>query len=325
MGEVALLTQSRMGCFRSCPRKHWMRYELGLRPAEESLPIRIGHQFHAGLEAQSRGEAFVCALEDEYQRALVLAMLEAHRDWWSGLGSVDSPLRPAEILAVELPFEIPVVNPETGAPTPIWRQAGKMDKIVRLADGRVALWEIKTTSRDFSPGADYWVALHLDQQPGSYVIAGRALGYPIETIVYEVTRRPLLRPLKATPQGERKFTKEGRLYAYQRDRDEAAADYQRRIIETMLAAPFQHFARLEVARLDQDLEECRQEIWQQQLAIREAQRSGAWYRNPGTCFSPMPCDYLPICQSRDLTTSTPAGFVRHEDVHPELGDAPSEG
>jgi CRISPR/Cas system-associated exonuclease Cas4 (RecB family) len=319
-----LLTHSRLSCFRACPRKHYLRYELGLKPEETSLALRVGSAHHAALEAVDKGQDPAVAIEavvsDPYDLALVAAMHDAHRRCYA-----DAPL---EAVTSEMEFDLPLRNPETGAPTSCWRFAGKIDRIVRLADGRLALMEYKTTSQDFAPGAAYWLKLHLDQQLSLYVIAARQLGYEVETVLYDVTRRPGLRPLKATPEESRKYTKDGRLYANQREADETPEEFAARIAADISERPDHYFARIEIARLDQDLEDCAAELWQQQLAIREAQRTRRWYRNPGACFNGggSSCEYLSICLSHGLETTTPSGFVRSENVNPELaGIAPSEG
>jgi len=211
-----LLTHSRLACFRACPRRHYFRYELGLRPEDTGFALLVGSAFHRALEAQDKGEdpegAIAEGLDDPFDLALVAAMFDGHRRRWG-----DSGLVP---MASELAFELPLVNPATGAATPIWRVAGVIDRIVKMPDGRLALQEYKTTSRDFAPGADYWLRLHLDPQLSLYLIAARELGHDVETILYDVTRRPALRPLKATPEEKRKYKKNGDLYANQREHDE---------------------------------------------------------------------------------------------------------
>jgi hypothetical protein len=108
--------------------------------------------------------------------------------------------------------------------------------------------------------------------------------------------------------------------------DETPEQYAGRIAEDIAFRPDHYYARIEIARLDQDLEACQREIWQQQIAMRAAQNSGHWYRNPGACFSPYPCEYLPICQNIDLESVTPTGFNRTDEIHPELaGDAERAG
>lgn len=315
-----LLTHSRMSCFRACPRKHELRYELGLQPTERSFALRVGTAFHAALEAIDNRVAFDDVLDeqlpDPYDRAVVAALVSSYREFWSE--------HPLEVLATELPFQLPLRNPETGYPTPNWHLAGVIDRIVRLPDGRLAMQEYKTTTRDTSPGSDYWVALRKDQQVSIYVSAARELGYDVQTVLYDVTRRPLLRPRKATPVEKRRYTKEGRLYATDRENDEDPMEFLERVLEAIREAPENWFQRVEIARLDQDLEDCAHELWQQQLAIRAMQRSGRWYRNPSACFEPFACDFLAICELRDLATNTPSGFVRSDDVHPELSQHATE-
>lgn len=323
--SIQQFTHSRASCFRACPRRHQIRYELGIRPEETSFPLRVGSGFHAALEAADKGldidGAMTDNIPDPFDLAMVAAMYDGHARRWEAY--------PLEPVAAEIEFDLPLTNPETGKASPVWRMCGKLDRLVRLPDGRIALMEYKTTSRDFSSGADYWLRLHLDQQLSIYVIAARELGYAVETILYDVTRRPMLRPLKATPVELRKYTqKTGELYANQRAEDETPPEFAARVAADIAAKQDHYFARIEIARLDQDLDDCRAELWQQQLAIREAQRTGRWYRNPDSCVSSTgwPCDFLSICLNRNLDTHTPSGFVRSENVHPELvGVATSEG
>ncbi len=316
-----LLTHSRLACFRACPRRHYLRYELGIRPEDTGFVLRVGSAFHRALEALDKAEdpevAISEGLDDPYDLALVAAMFDGHRRRWG-----ESCLVP---VASELAFELPLVNPATGAATPIWRVAGVIDRIVEMPDGRIALMEYKTTSRDFAPGADYWLRLHLDPQLSIYVVAARELGYDVQTILYDVTRRPAHRPKKATPPEKRKKKKDGTYYANVRLEDEAPEAFAKRVAESIAADTDKHFARIEIARLDQDLEECRAELWIQQQTIRACQRGGAWYRNPGSCFEPFACDYLAVCQHQDLDTQTPGGFRRVSDVHPELTGSATPG
>lgn len=317
-----LLTHSRLSCFRTCPQKHYLRYECGLRPEVDSTALRVGGAFHRALEADFKGEdidaAMAECLSDPYDMAIVAAIFHAHREHWKS--------QPIDVIQVEEVFDIPLLNPQTNAPTPVWRLAGKTDRIVKLPDGRLALMEHKTTNRDFSPGADYWVALHLDKQLSIYVIAARALGYDVQTILYDVTRRPMLRPHKATPEDKRKYKADGTLYANQRDRDETPEEFAARVTTDIAERPDYYFSRIEIARLQQDLDDCAWEVWQQQLAIREAQRSRRWYRNPNSCFTNYgSCEYLTICQGTTLAGEIPPGFKVVEDLHPELSGTARAG
>lgn len=322
-----LLTNSRLSTFRACPRRHYLRYEVGVVPEEEERALRVGTAYHAALEAADLGRDPEQAIDDlgtldAHDAAMVAAMFAVHSERWAG--------HTLEVIATELAFEMPLVNPDTGAPTPIWRLAGKIDRIYRLPDGRLAIKDYKTTSEDISPGSDYWLRLSLDQQMSIYVIAARELGHDVQTILYDATVRPTHRPHKATPIEERKYTQKtsrladgtvrpaGSLHANQREADETPAEFAARVADAMRAEPDRFFARHEIARLDRDLDETRAEIWSQQLAIREAQRSGRWYRNPGACVTPYRCPYLSICPTQVNPACAPSGFRIVADVHPEL-------
>lgn len=330
MSDLQRLTHSRLSSYRACPRRHYLSYELGLRKEETTLALRAGSAFHAAIEAQANGEDVAAAMEavidDPYDLALVAAMFFTHRDRWAS--------QQLEVVAAELEFSIKLRNPSTGSTSRTWKLNGVIDKIVKLPDGRLAVMEYKTTTRDFAPDAEYWRGLHLDQQLSIYVIAARRLGYDVSTTLYDVTRRPTLRPKMATPVAERKYTKKqtklkdgtvrpaGSLHANQRAEDETPEEFAHRVSETMLLDPERHFARIEIARLDDDLLECERELWIQQKTIRSSQLDGGWFRNPQACYTPFTCDFASICQYRDLEQTTPEGFVRLEDPHAELkGDA----
>ena len=109
-------------------------------------------EFHALLEAADKGTdttTIIDQLEDAYERELVLAMLDGH------LRRHVEDEKAVIPQASELEFDIPLINPDTGKATQVWRFCGKIDRIVRIVEGRLAIMEYKTTSRDFSPGAEY--------------------------------------------------------------------------------------------------------------------------------------------------------------------------
>lgn len=336
-----LLTHSRLSCFRSCPRKHYLRYELALAPEEEAFALRVGTAFHAALEAADLGRDPEEAIRargdlDAYDTAMVAAMFAVHQERWVG----DT----LSVVATELQFEIDVVNPETDAPSKLWSLAGKIDRIYRLPDGRLAIQDYKTTSDDITPGSDYWLRLGLDQQMSLYVIAARQLGYDVQTILYDVTVRPRHRPLAIAivedgakvvidAAGNRVRTKDGKKWRETADtalgyrlvtREETPEEFAARVAQAMREQPDAFFARHEIARLESDLDETRWEIWQQQQSIREAQRSSRWFRNPGACVEPYRCSYLGICpQSLTAESTPPQGFKRLASVHPELSGVPA--
>lgn len=71
---------------------------------------------------------------------------------------------------------------------------------------RVINIEHKTTSADIGPASAYWKRLIIDGQISVYKTGTRSLGYEPVGTLYDVVKKPMLRPLRATPAEERKYT-----------------------------------------------------------------------------------------------------------------------
>lgn len=202
------LTHSRIRCAQQCLRKHYLQYEHGIRPEVTDENLRIGSAFHRGLELMGEmpeDEAILEALSDYDEGPPAGFTDEEAHDWWVERETVARLLTAhawrwremnaeMEVLATERTFEIPVVNPRTGYPSRTWTLAGKRDKIVRLPDGRTAILEYKTTSSEIDPDSDYWQRLRMDSQISLYWLAAEDEGYEIDTVLYDVTHKPGIRP-----------------------------------------------------------------------------------------------------------------------------------
>jgi hypothetical protein len=343
-----LLTHSRQDCFKTCRKRHQFAYELGLRRIDDAKALRMGGAFHEGIERIGNGDTLAAACEavrakygrcpplmDSYEWSIeletVLRLVCAYQWKWEA--------SQIEHIAVELQFELPLINPETGKKTPNWNLAGKIDAIVRLEDGRLAVKESKLLGDDISSESDLWRRLRIDHQISLYMLATRQLGYAVDTVLYDVTRKPTIGPSavavldelgakivlnasgvrvmtekkqwRQTGDKERGYTLQTRPMTVDEWGDKLTADICER--------PDFYFARVEVARLDQDLDEYKAEIWDIQQTIREAQKKNRWYRtvNKQTCSY---CPYFQICaNSREIGTVAPEGFEFIYDRHPELG------
>jgi hypothetical protein len=359
-----VLTHSRTTCYQTCRRKHFYRYELGIRPDTDAKPLRIGSAVHNGLDLHAKGNDFKSVdlatrmlyshvpawANDEdglnewsCEAELAVSMLRAYIDYY-GSFTLTPELTVAEIVHSEIDFELPIVNPETGAPIRVFRNRGKIDKIVKLADGRLAVMEHKTTSDSIEPGSDYWLRLCIDQQISRYMCAARDLGHNVETVLYDVIAKPKLEP-KQIPltdendvkivmdrDGNRVRTKDGKKWRESGDteqgfvvqtRRETPKEYGDRVYATMTAEPHRFFARREVPRLTGDMDAFRQELYDQAKDITETRKTGRHFRNTAACVGYGRCEYLDLCSRNDNPTreNPPHGFVAVEDLHPELGAA----
>lgn len=358
---MILLTHSSTTAYRACPRRYYYRYELGLRPDRISAPLRMGSAVHLGLDARAQGrspedsllvaaEAYstypAWAVTDdarrewEYERETVIRLLHAYFWYWQ------APDAQITFLDTEKVFSLPIRNPVTGAIAKIFKFAGKMDKRVRLFDGRVALYEHKTTSLSLAPDSEYWNNLRLDPQVSAYLAAARRLNMGVSTVMYDVLRKPQIEP---TPvpllddqgfkvvldrDGRRVLTKAGKPretgstaegFVLQ-TRPMTSAEWGDKLTADIVSRPDHYFARREIARLDADLEEWEEELWQQQQQLLESRRRGRWFKSVSwaNCGH---CEFRDVCQTniRPLgPTDVPDGFVKvgPAEVHAELMEVP---
>jgi hypothetical protein len=207
---------------------------------------------------------------------------------------------------------VKTVHPETEfrmglAGSRTFDAAGKIDGLAVLHDGRLALVEHKTAGCDIAPDSDYWLRLRGNMQILQSVTAARALGWDVCMVIYDVARKPAIRPKQ----------------------NEAFEQYGDRLAADTMARPDFYFARREVPILEDDLREFevqRLALARQILACRgEARRAQrpehGWPRNVGewTCKT---CDYANFCLQNTAVdpAQPPAGF-HVGDVHSELSTA----
>jgi hypothetical protein len=318
---IAQMTNSRATCARACQRKHKLRYIDGYRPVQTVDELRFGTLWHLGQEAwwnavkagvaiEARLASALAALSgeaDPIERAKAEALLIGYHERWKG--------ETHEVIGVEVPFETELRNPATGHPSRTWRLAGKLDLLLGSPN---RIGEHKTTSEDISPGGDYWRRLRMDGQVSTYFAGAAALGYLPESCLYDVIRKPGIRPLKATPEENRKYTKAGALYAGQRLVDETPDEYKVRLLEDIAAAPEKYFARGTVVRLENELAEAQHDMWQLAQQIHESEIAGRFPRNPNACLMyGRNCEYWAYCTG-EASLDDASLFRKAENVHPEL-------
>lgn len=337
-----------MSCFKDCRRKHEFTYELGLRPVTDSRALRMGSAFHDGIAALGRGESTEAACQaagghyedmpDAFdlfdwlmERETVLRFVCAYEWRWANMR--------LEYVAVEGAFQLPLVNPATGKATPSFDLAGKIDGIVRLEDGRLAVKESKFLGEDVGQGAPLWRRLRMDQQISLYIHAARQAGYAVDTVLYDVARKPSIEPTPVPlldsdgfkvvldQYGERVRNANGKAFRQTSDKEKGyelqtrpmtTLEWGTKLTDDICSRPDFYFARVEIPRLDQDVAAYQAEVWDIQLEIREAQRTGRHYRTVGR--SCQFCPYFDLCStnSRVIPGRPPEGFEFVTDLHPEL-------
>ena len=161
--------------------------------------------------------------------------------------------------------------------------------------------EHKTTSEECGLGSVYWSVLTMDAQVSTYHVGARALGHEPQGVLYDVLRKPQIRPALATPESERKYTKATakeppRLYAGQRTTAEDPAEYLARCCATIAENPDRYYQRGVVVRLASEERDAAADLWLTADSIRISQNRNRWPRNVDSCrqYNRL-CDFFPIC------------------------------
>ena len=345
---MELVTHSRTDCFKTCRKKHQFAYEHGIRSVLDGKALRMGSAGHAGLEAYGKTDDLATAAEavrayyaacpanfDQYEWDIecetVLRLICGYEWRWAD--------QKFKYVACEQSFELPLTNPATGAASKTFSLGGKIDGIVELQDGRLAVLECKFLGDDIGRDSELWRRLRIDSQISLYCVAARKLGYPVDCVMYNVVRKPTIKPtpvpllddlgLKIVndADGNRVRTEKGAWRQTGSTENNwvlqtipmSTEEWGTKLADDISQRPDFYYARNEIARLDQDLAEFESELWDVAKTIRDAQVNDRHYRtaNKMTCQW---CQYFDICCSgfkfgRDVL---PDNFVVLEDLHPEL-------
>jgi hypothetical protein len=268
--------------FRRCPKEYWFRYKQGLE-REPSDALRFGAAFHKFLElAATKGvDETERAFRAEYPQlwARIIpeeAMARQYEcETICALGRAHVARYTDEVVAVEQDFETPIVNPISGRQSRRYRFRGRIDRIVRLPNGALAVQEIKTTSQDISPTSPFWLRLRMDAQVTGYVVGARALGFDVSTVLYDVVRKPTIRPTK---------------------RGMAPQEWGARLNADIAERPDWYFARQETVRLPEDIAQWQSDLWGQCVAMAYCDKNQLYTRNIEACqrFNAW-CPFLALC------------------------------
>lgn len=336
-----LLTATRMSNMLACPRRHYWRFEVGLKRVEVGDALRFGSAWHRAMEARATGANIEAALAaglgtvrdlDEVQVATLSGMLAGY---WSKY--------PADAMTIipEVAFNYPLPGSRT------FDVAGKIDGLATLADGRVALVEHKTAGTDIGPDSDYWIRLRGNPQIAQYVLAARCLGWDVATVIYDVARKPEITPRAFVPRldeqglkivlgsddgrvmkrdGEPKQTADKEKGERLAGAPETPEQFGDRLAADTRERPDFYFARREVPILEDELSEfqaSRLSLSRMILGCRAQAKIAdrpehGWPRNIGEMSCRL-CDYSGFClQGIRVDAGTcPAGFVIGE-KNPEL-------
>lgn len=344
-------TNSSLSTARNCLRRYHLRYNLQLEldgPPSEALSV--GSAWHDAHDEARRSEAWgrearqaqpdglspddLRKIEDAPFKAInarapgpewatKLAALYVGYRWYYANDQI-------EIIDSEVPFFCHIGD------HPI---EGVIDAIGRTKDGRDVLVERKTTGDGVDDSSSYWDRLRMDTQVGIYSIA---LGDKMpSTIIYDVTRKPTIRPKNVTKAGVKEIdisgTYEGQTLRRPsvdvlkdleaNDGKETLELYGLRLISDIVSRPEFYFSRHEVPRTSKDYRELVQDVFATIGVIGRCDEQGHYPRNPNACDAIGTCPFLGFCsRSPDIhelyaARSVPPPGYRFAELHPEVVEA----
>lgn len=319
------ISNSSATTFRRCPREYQHAYVARRRPRKKAPALAIGTLMHIGLEGWWRARpesrlrdaiaAVIAAPKGEltgYDVAMVECLLAGYSVAWTD--------QPFECIEAEKKFRVPLYG--------AWDSVGAIDVIARHTDGSIHLVEHKTTTQDIAQGSSYWRHIvTLDSQVSTYMGAAAALGLHPKGMVYDVLRKPNLKPYKATPTQDRKYTKPTKasptpkLYANMHETDESVEAYRERLIAEISSNPEKYFRRAPIFRLERELAEHKTDMAGTAMTIDLVRSWGSdMPRSTASCerYGRL-CDYHDVC-SGTSSIDDDSVFRTSEHQHEELGE-----
>ena len=234
--------------------------------------------------------------------------------------------RSITLLESEQTYTGPLINLATDKSSRTWRIGGKIDKLAE--DSGKVLYDHKTTSQEIEdPNATYWRQLVIEGQASHYELILLLNSVRIDRVVWDVVRKPQIRPKKLAMADRKVVTSLGMYCGWkvsaetqtimiteERENEEL---FMLRVARESIEEPSRYFARRSVPRTREELAEYNVELWEIGKEMLGTRTTGRNFRNSGACMTyGSPCEYLGICSGHDTPESEK--WTRRENVHPEL-------
>lgn len=309
-GKTTRLSVSAMRDFLSCRRKFWFRYIEGLAPSIREAPLSFGSAGHAGLAALFAGKRAPIGPKTEVEKAIFSEYTPDEIE----LSGVAPKVALESVNAFGIYVDWPawkVTDTEMYFEIKIDRGRylhGYFDGFT-TQNGELCLLENKFVS---SIDESYLNHLLWDDQAGYYILAARMLGKSVAGILYNLIQKPSIRQFKATPEDQRKYTKEGKLYANQRDKDENNEDYIARVRNWYQENKDTFCFRQLVMRNNQQLEALEKRFKLIVSDLRSCQKENAYYPNGDACAF-RGCPYSSLCLE-DVPEIRQVNFINRKEV-----------
>jgi len=270
---------------------------------------------------------FTTGAEDWRIAATVKGLLCGYDQQW---GSVQPSIT---LIETEGMYIAPLTNVETQKDSRTWRIGGKIDKLAK--DNGMVLYDHKTTSMEIEDAnSPYWRQLVVESQASHYELLLIMNGIRLDRIVWDVVRKPGIKPKKLAAADRKAVTSLGMYCGYkvspetqtemiteERENEEL---YMLRVARECIDEPGRYFARRSVPRTREELHEYAVELWEIGQEMLGTRNTGRHFRNSGACMSfNTPCSFLGICSGHDTIDSDK--WARVKNVHRELEQLEGDG
>lgn len=269
-----------------CWRLHHYSYRLRREPRVTAETLLVGKRVETIIKQIWLGQIPDLSELPPEERALC----KAYPIWWR-----HHTLR---VKRADIPFQVPIADV---------LYVGEFDGDGE-DKGEEVIVELKTTSKDISPGSPFWrEAAQTNPQVTIYLSAARAQGRRLRRVVYDVIRKTGLERTKATPLEKRKYTKVtktepvARLYANMRGADETDDEYELRVLEDIVEKPEKYFQRHDIVRYEDEHQAHLRDVTGMVRLMQVVEQMDEVPRSMGSaCWKwGRACDYLPVCLGED--------------------------
>lgn len=295
------ISHSSASMARSCPKKYWWHYIKGLIPIRKSNALALGSVVHEAFDMyynkfpnQEVVKYIIDTMNDQIanvtpdeQEDLTIAKYTALGMWEY---FPNKNLAEWDEYRSEKEFEVRLGNMRNV------KFVGRSDRLLKK-DGKWWIGELKTSGLPFS---SFQNRAQVSDQVTAYVYAWQQLGVPVQGVIFDFIKKPLLR----------KHVKD------------TASDFAKRILEDYRTRPDFYFARHYEYRSATDVSIWLEDIKSQVKEIRDIWK-GKVRRNPDNCWNyNAECPYKKICFQEKADTLTVSLYFTKKQViigNPGLG------
>lgn len=265
--------------FRACQRRYAWNYIEGLKPIRKPHALTLGgilheafNQYYLKVDPDDILKYIMTTMDEEISKAgpheaedFLIVKYTLVAMWTSFPFKLDGFV---DILP-EMEFRVPV----PGMKDVVY--VGKVDGLIIDQQDRTWIRELKSTSQAFSL---FETRVKQSPQGTGYIWALRKLGHQVQGMIYDYTKKPLLR----------------------KGVNEDVATFGMRIIQDYKQRPDIYYKRHYSYRSDEELALFEEDLKSVAQDIQQRIKDNRWHRNQEQCWSyNSECPYLRICFKKE--------------------------